>query len=97
VKSRAKPNLDVVAYPLPGHPEISANFVNTAHVGKALRACTAGRPRSSFFVTAHWLRSKESEAAFALKKDLKDVCTTNDDSKYSAFQWIYRYSLVWIM
>ncbi|KAJ7695888.1 NADP-dependent oxidoreductase domain-containing protein [Mycena olivaceomarginata] len=55
------------------HIEISANFVNTAHVGKALRACTAGRPRSSFFVTAHWLRSKESEAAFALKKDLKDL------------------------
>ncbi|KAJ6536885.1 NADP-dependent oxidoreductase domain-containing protein [Mycena capillaripes] len=55
------------------HIEISANFVNTAHVGKALRACTAGRPRSSFFITAHWLRSKESEAAFALKKDLKDL------------------------
>ncbi|KAJ7327570.1 NADP-dependent oxidoreductase domain-containing protein [Mycena albidolilacea] len=55
------------------HIEISANFVNTAHVGQALRACTAGRPRSSFFVTAHWLRSKESEAAFALKKDLKDL------------------------
>ncbi|KAF7345610.1 Aldo/keto reductase [Mycena venus] len=55
------------------HIEISANFVNTAHVGKALRACTTGRPRSSFFVTAHWLRSKESEAAFALKKDLKDL------------------------
>ncbi|KAJ7817686.1 NADP-dependent oxidoreductase domain-containing protein [Mycena olivaceomarginata] len=73
VPNRAKPNLDVVAYPLPGHPEISANFVNTAHVGKALQACTAGRPRSSFFVTAHWLRSKESEAAFALKKDLKDL------------------------
>jgi hypothetical protein len=60
---------------LPGPTEISANFVNTAHVGNALRACTAGRPRSSFFVTAHWLRSKESEAAIALKKDLKDVCT----------------------
>jgi len=54
------------------HIEISANFINTAHVGTALRACTAGLPRSSFFVTAHWLKSKESEAALALKKDLKD-------------------------
>jgi hypothetical protein len=79
VKSRAIPNLEPRGClpGLPGHTEISANFVNTAHVGNALRACTAGRPRSSFFVTAHWLRSKESEAAMALKKDLKDVCPPN--------------------
>ncbi|KAJ7914309.1 Aldo/keto reductase [Mycena leptocephala] len=55
------------------HIDISANFVNTAHVGNALRACTAGRPRSSFFVTAHWQKSKDSEAEIALKKDLKDL------------------------
>ncbi|KAJ6556207.1 NADP-dependent oxidoreductase domain-containing protein [Mycena capillaripes] len=55
------------------HIEISANFIGTANVGKALQACTAGRPRSSFFVTVHWLKSKDFEAAFALKRDLKDL------------------------
>ncbi|KAJ7203327.1 NADP-dependent oxidoreductase domain-containing protein [Mycena pura] len=55
------------------HIEISANFINTAHVGTALRTCTAELPRSSFFVTAHWLKSKETVAALALKKDLKDL------------------------